>query len=494
MKKRNVNDPLEVYDEKKILCGRNWDPILGNLQVEDAQNFGWPFKSVKAYSTDASFDNVVMLWCLTGMVTGCAELHYAIDRKCRPHHCHGWTGNLLTHISCEYMKHRDARRPIETPFFKTEALKFVKSDLTRLMPPDMLSFDGDISDDAGLYFRLNQDYFSSIFPSDDFRNLSVHDSVDTIISQGHLISDQDIFIVVSTTQPSGESCFQLPSLSNRAVQVEFEARVAIGISPLKNDSLKFSGIRFSRHGNGYDRWWYQERRSRCLQLMKQYVGKGDMNCFPEFPTSACLFVTVYCKREDKLSATYEFDLCRSLGMQCQVGCDCDGLSSLIVTNRTGKARRKCNSDSCKGKEHYCCPKKGCSTCICMKCFNGYSKMSEYVTLSPIHGREDGCVENEDQYVNQPNIYDYDSDDESVESVTANAKSSLCTSYDDFDDASVGSAEGRSRRRDWAKNTVSSEGDDDDDDEVFESIHERMLHSKRKRTGASLIVFYLVIPA
>ena len=487
LKKKNEKDPHDkVYVESNILCGRNWDPILGNLQVEDTENYGWPFKAIKPYSTDISFDNAVMLWCLTGMVTGCAELHYAIDRKSRPHHCHGWTGNLLTHISCEYMKHRDARRPPENPFVGSEALGHVKSDLTRLMPSGMSTYDGKSSDDPSLFFRLNEDYFRSIFPSDDFQNVSVHDSVDTIISKSHLVSDKDIFIVVSSTEPAGESHFFLPtSLDNSIGNVKFEARVVIGISPLDDDSRKFSGIRFSRHGSGYDRWWYQERRSKCKQLVKKYVGRGDINTFPVFPLSSCLFVTVYCKREDKLSSSYEFDLCRSLGMQCQVGCDCEELSSLIVTNKTGKARRSCNSDACTGKEHYCCPKKGCSTCICMKCFEDFAKKSEYVILSPIDNREDRSVESEDEFLDRAELDDYYSDDESVESVTANAKNSSFISCDAFDDASV--SVGGLRRRDWAKNNSSCEGYDDDDeeedDEVHESIHERMLESKRKITGA-----------
>eukprot|EP00986_Skeletonema_menzelii_P020527 scaffold31508_cov314-Skeletonema_menzelii.AAC.1 len=196
---------------------------------------------------------------------------------------------------------------------------------------------------------------------------------------------------------------------------------------------------------------------------------------------------MYCKREDKLSSSYEFDLCRSLGMQCQVGCDCEELSSLIVTNKTGKARRSCNSDACTGKEHYCCPKKGCSTCICMKCFEDFAKKSEYVILSPIDNREDRSVESEDEFLDRAELDDYYSDDESVESVTANAKKSSFISCDAFDDASV--SVGGLRRRDWAKNNSSCEGYDDDeeedDDEVHESIHERMLESKRKITGAGL---------
>lgn len=486
LKKKHEKDPQDKqYVESKILCGRNWDPILGNIQVEDDENYGWPFKAIKPYSTDVSFDNVVMLWCLTGMVSGCAELHYAIDRKSLPHHCHGWTGNLLTHISCEYMKHRDARRPSENPFVKSEALGHVKTDLTRLMPLDMSTFDGEPSDDPGLFFRLNEDYFRSIFPSDDFRNVSVHDSVDTIISKSHLVSGHDIFIVVSSTEPTGESHFCLPtSLDNTIGNVKYEARVAIGISPLDDESRKFSGIRFSRHGNGYDNWWYQERRSKCKQLVKQYVGKGDISTFPEFPVSSCLFVTVYCKIEDKLSSSYEFDLCRSLGMQCQVGCDCEELSSLIVTNKTGKARRTCISEGCKGKEHYCCPKRGCSTCICMKCFNDYAKKSEHITLSPIDSHEDRIVESEDEVFGGPFVDDYDySDDDSVESVTANAKSSSSFSCDACDDASV--CAGGLRRRDWSKNDSSSEVRDDDDDEVYESIHHRMLESKRTSTGVGL---------
>lgn len=464
------NKKGEEFEERSC-CGRSWDPMSYNLQVEDRENFGWPFRPVKDYDSK-SFDNTAMLWCLSGMVTGCSDLHYAIDSKRSPHRWNGLSGNLLTHISSEYFRHRDAVTPPNSPFRTSSALSYVKEELSKLMPEEMGSFCGTATEDPSLYFRVNADYMRQLFPPNEFTTISVHDSVEDIRTNPTLLSEKKIFIVVSRQVPTGSAYFELPASSGYFPQrVKYEARVVCAMSPI-DDSRNFRGIRFARHGDGYMNWQYQHRDVSAKMLMKQYVGcRSDRapDSFPVFPTTASLFVTVYCKNENKLSDTYRFDLYRSLGMQCQVMCNCDANedSPLIVSCRRGEDRCCCSTENCSGKEKYVCPKADCNTAVCGRCFDNYSKEEGCTILCP-------PVPPVESEMNPP-VDDHD-DEESDNDTCSDGDTISSDCEEEDDDESVGSVGYRSQI-DECNETDSFSGD-----KVQLSIRERMLLSESARCG------------
>ena len=462
--------------EELSCCARSWDPIPYNLQVEDRENFGWPFRPVKHYDT-TSFENTAMLWCLSGMVAGCADLHHAIDSKRSPHRWNGLSGNLLTHISSEYYRHRDAVTPQNSPFRTSSALCYVKEELCRLMPEEMVSFRGTAKEDMSLFFRLNADYMRNLFPTNEFTTISVHDSVEDIVANRTLLSEKEIFIVVSSKKPTGSAHFELPASSGYFPHRDYyEARVVSAISPI-DDSRNFRGIRFARHGDGYVNWQYQQRDVSSKMLMKQYVGRRsdtEPDSFPVFPSTASLFVTVYCKKVNKLSDTYRFDLYRSLGMQCQVMCNCDQHedSPLIVSCRRGEDRLSCSTRNCSGKEKYVCPKAHCNTAVCGKCFDHYSKKEGCTILDP--PVETGTNTPGDDHVYEDTDNDTD---------TRSDEGTISSDCEEEDDASVESV-GYCCQIDECNETDSFSGD-----KVQLSIRERMQLSEAARYGNECDDYY-----
>lgn len=431
--------------DQLLYVPRSWDPIIYNLQVEDGDNYGTPIKAIRPYQCydDLGRQVSMMLWSLVGMVSGCADLHYAMDQKKTPHHYNGVSGHLLTHINSDYMKHRVNNSPKNSPFSSGVALDRVKNALYQLMPNAMKSYSGTSSHRKGLFYRFGIPYFKNIFPVDDYPCVSVQRSVTAIQNHPNLMSEHSIFIIVSTTRPTGEANFELPSAAYFPSKEKYEARVVIGISPDSDeDRNKFTGFRFVRHGNGFVEWWKDERHTKSRQLMTQYVKSSSMkksfnDPFPIFPSSCDFFLTVYVKVENKLSDSYRFDLYRSLGMQTKVLCNCvDGLSPIIVSGRAKDAKRACTTLGCDGKESHACPKFRCGTCICSKCFERHSKSAQPVILDCVPCDEGGdtCEANESME-QQDEEEEEDSDDDDSECSQAFWGDSTRLQVDDDTDGS-----------------------------------------------------------
>ena len=465
----------------QLLVGRSWDPIIYNNQVEDGENYGCPIKAIGAYAGKDEHGVSMMLWCLTGIVSSCADLHYAIDQKNSPHVDDGMSGNILCHISCEYMKHRNAVTPRNSPFIKSKALGNLKNALHVAMPDDMKAYAGDAVEDPGLFYRFNIEYFQNLFPEHDYPNLSVVGSVQDIVSSPFSLSDKKIFIVVSDEVPVGNASFELPSSCGYFAGTDkYEARSVMALSPLSGDDRKFSAVRMARHGNGFCNWWKQERRNNCKQLMKHYVkpsrtGADDVeDLLPKLPLDAAFCVTVYVRKNIKLSDSYRYDLYKSLGMQCQVSCDCDGgVTPLIVSGRKKEQKRDCVTPGCAGKEHHTCPRPGCRTQICTKCFDVHSKSNlPYVFQS---GRQ--SLTN-DAHIGEPPD-EIGQDDDSSNREHEENTSTINEPPDDDDESDVGpdydadddvSVESRECRCDECSNDYEGSEDNANQDED-ENLHE-----------------------
>jgi hypothetical protein len=401
---RKVRNSATTPDQE-VYIARSWDPIIYNNMCEDGENYGSPIKAIRPYqySDDTGRQVGMMLWTLVGMVSGCSDLHYAIDQKATPHHHSELSGHLLTHISSEYMKHRTNNSPKISPFSAQNSLTSVKEAMLHLMPSAMKNFRGTRSDSLSRFYRFGITYFQKIFPRGDYPSLSVHTSVHQITSSPRLLSDRNIFIVVSSDAPTGEANFELPSSEYFPSREKYEARVLIGVSPV--DPLnrdRFTGTRFARHGNGMVEWWQDFRHRKARQVMTQYVmpslqRKENLDPFPSLPSNCVFFVTVYVKVDNKISDSYRYDLYRSLGVQTKVSCNCEeGLSPLVVSGRQQKDKRKCTSAGCNRKEGYTCPRPHCATRICSKCFENHSKSIENVILERTSANEDEDVLMDDE--------------------------------------------------------------------------------------------------
>jgi hypothetical protein len=79
----------------------------------------------------------------------------------------------------------------------------------------------------------------------------------------------DIIIVSSDTRPSGEAHFWSNCNGKR---VKFECRVLIGVrgSTVLKSPLNFDGVRFVRHGNGFNNWWRQDRGDSLMVQVEKF--------------------------------------------------------------------------------------------------------------------------------------------------------------------------------------------------------------------------------
>ncbi len=358
--------------ESQVL--RSWTSVIGNIQVEDPDNYGSMVKGIKPYNGRKN-SATMMLWVLVGMTSCCNDLHYAIDQKQGGHHFDNFTGYLLAHINAHYMKHRDSTCPRKSPFSGRKSSSFLLKKIENCLPPRMNS---EVPRDDESFYRFDLEYMSNLFPADQFPTIGLCSDIAEVQYDltGRFSSNQDIFISVGKRRPDGDANFVLGD-------TKFEARVVITINIESNDMddltpNHYRGKRWTRHGSGYNQWWEQERsRSQNVkQMMKQYVHGHEVtgaDPFPMMPHSCFYYICVYVK-EDRLEAeNYKLDMLKSIGAQSAVSCSCMDINPLILCGRRNADRRKCMTPGCKKVEKYCCNTYRCRTRICEDC---YSKMCD----------------------------------------------------------------------------------------------------------------------
>ena len=373
--------------ERDALLERSWSPTIHNMQMNDPDGWGWPIKGIAPYASRNN-NSTMMLWCLCSMISACNPLHYAIDQKVSPHRYDGWTAHLLAHINKTYMKHNEVRCPQKSPFsgVSNEKLRVL---VEKFMPEEMLSYSGASDDHPEYYYKLSLGYFKSLFPEDDFPNVSFHSRTRDFLESrdADRRKNTDVVVVVTDTCPdySTEATF---SVGNDGPI--FEARVVMSISADTSGedtscASKFSAIRYARHGGGFSQWWVQERDgTKHKSFMRQYVHQKDKiygsDPFPKLPKKAFCYIVVYVNAKQSELEKYRLDMYRSVGTQGDVFCNCTNDNPLIVCGKSPDEKRCCMMDKCNKVETYTCGRLGCTTRICKDCFMVMNKGPGPITV------------------------------------------------------------------------------------------------------------------
>lgn len=454
--------------------GRSWPAISYNMQVDDGEkHFGLPMKAILPYRWIKGKNrgkHTMMTWCVCGLVAGSSELYHCIDQKDTPHRYDGLSGHLLSHVAVEYMKECTIITPGKSPFSGRNASSRVRQLIDDLAPRPMSSYTGSINGHSDLFFRMNMSYFQKIFSPRDYPSICVQPSVESIRNSPNSMAWKRIFIVVGSSCPKGAASFEL---SSRLGNFKYEARVvmALSVNEDETDPSKFCGVRYSRYGGGYSNWWRQDRGPHSKMMMTQHVHSHSRQSdeFPSLPDGAFQYVTLYVRAENDISESYHLDFFRSIGIQCQVFCNCCEINPLIISGQKNVNKKECMTDGCKNKEKYICGKLGCSSRVCGDCFDSYNKERTPVFLTPKQSvvMENGIEENDG------NNGDNEDDDDYRDCME-------CQWHpDDEDYCSEGADEDDDDLLESDEYTVSNNDDADNGDENEDEELSSMLHQEEE---------------
>ena len=136
---------------------------------------------------------------------------------------------------------------------------------------------------------------------------------------------------------------------------DYELKVIIGKrrSDEELDEWKFDAYVYSRHGDIYDKWWFQNRTKE-----KKYLPIKVKNQ-PRFDEDD-LLTLVYGRCNDNTMTQQGRELMRYIGGQTHIICETHELPLIPVPDRKAKCQ-------CGTKEHLRCPDLDCTVCICKKC-------------------------------------------------------------------------------------------------------------------------------
>jgi len=138
------------------------------------------------------------------------------------------------------------------------------------------------------FFKFNISYWEKLFKSYDHPSNLEEATED-------MLKEKDVIIVVETDEDTvsntTENVRDNDGRWDDGYRSTYEARVVIG-TYAKMDSKpgQFEGVRWARHGNGFGKYWTQERNNASREIMTHANGVGYNVACPQVAT-----VVVYVK-------------------------------------------------------------------------------------------------------------------------------------------------------------------------------------------------------
>jgi hypothetical protein len=287
---------------------RSWLPTISYIQTEDSSGYGYPLAPVGKYKCLKQEEPSMMLWALIGAIVGCKDLYEAITKKKIGFEKDGWEGHALTHMCGKYARYADMKCPPGTPFSVSNSrtvesmLMYVK----KVMPTELV--DSHITtrfDGAADYFKFNIRYWEKLFKSGDHPSICVVPNLDKATAD--MLKEKDIIIVVDTDKDTVSSTMEKVRDNDGwwddGYGSTFEARVVIGTYANMNSTPgQFEGVRWACHGNGFGKYWTQERNNASCEIMTHADGVSYNMACPQVAT-----IIIYVKIDRPQMDQYKLD-------------------------------------------------------------------------------------------------------------------------------------------------------------------------------------------
>ena len=139
------------------------------------------------------------------------------------------------------------------------------------------------------------------------------------------VHGRSVVMLMTKNRPEGKGYFMGNDRKMKTF-IKFEARVLIqiGIDKIPKSRSHFRLKRMVQHGNGFNKWWEQEREDKIMiQHDAQYLVKNDIDDeLPMLDLDCYYYVVVYVKSEEVCIEDYKLDMHHSIGGQCKVFCSC----------------------------------------------------------------------------------------------------------------------------------------------------------------------------
>ena len=286
----------------------SWLPTISYVQMEDSSGFGYPLAPIGKYKCLKQDEPSMMLWALIGAIVGCKDLYQAITKKKNSFDKDGWEGHALTHVCGKYARYADMKCPRGTPFSVSNSrtvesmLKHVKNAMpTELVDShSMALFDGGAD-----FFKFNISYWEKLFNSDDHPSICIVPNLEEATED--MLKEKDVIIVVDTDEDTVSNTMEKVRDNDGrwddGYGSTYEARVVIGTYAKMNSKPgQFEGVRWARHGNGFGKYWTQERNNASCEIMTHANGVGYNVACPQVAT-----VIVYVKIDSPQMDQYKLD-------------------------------------------------------------------------------------------------------------------------------------------------------------------------------------------
>ena len=130
----------------------------------------------------------------------------------------------------------------------------------------MALFDGDAD-----FFKFNISYWEKLFKSDDHPSICIAPNLEEATED--MLKEKDAIIVVDTDEDTVSNTMEKVRVNDGrwddGYGSTYEARVVIG-TYAKMDSKpgQFEGVRWARHGNGFGKYWTQERNNASCEIKR----------------------------------------------------------------------------------------------------------------------------------------------------------------------------------------------------------------------------------
>jgi hypothetical protein len=133
------------------------------------------------------------------------------------------------------------------------------------------------------FFKFSISYWEELFKSVDHPTICIAPNLYEATTD--MLKEKDIIIVVDTDKDTVSNTMEKVRVNDGqwddGYGSAYEARVVIG-TYAKMDSKpgQFEGVRWARHGNGFGKYWTQERNNASCEFMPQANGIGYNSLSP----------------------------------------------------------------------------------------------------------------------------------------------------------------------------------------------------------------------
>ena len=366
---RVTNDDGEPLPMTRVFFKKIWPSSIYPCQKMDS--YGAMFVTVPSFNSKGAGCRIdtQMVWILSTLMTHVEPLWRLVSEvQLRKSRWHGWLLCYLTK-KCFYFSRTQDRRDI-FKFREVQTIDRIAQKIPR----------GELQD---LLIDVNHVFCINLANGDD------GDDLDERIQNEDDLNQNKIIIVFPV--------YSYDELNHTLIidDIHFELRCVLSTWDIENN--KWNAEMYSRHGNHFNSWWYQERHD--------YIPRQSN--LPQSLPENRPYTLIYVRLEAIDISSHRNEFLKSLGGQFHVQCNEHRLPLIASFERSHKCQ-------CGRKEHYRCSCLSCEVFLCKRCLDIHDENNITYIEPRVENNDDddngnGNGNDDDDYNGNDNDNDNDND-------------------------------------------------------------------------------------